>query len=397
MNLKTEKLYETDAYLSGFSARVESSVRERNGHFLTVLNKTAFYPEGGGQPFDIGKLGTVNVLAVHEKDGIIYHTTEESLEVGMSVTGEIDWKRRFSFMQNHTGEHIVSGIIKKLFEADNIGFHMGSDAVTIDFACDFTEEDLLQIEKLANEVVYANVPVTVCWPEKPELETMAYRSKKEINGDVRIVSVPDCDVCACCGTHTAKTGEIGVIKLLSAQKYKGGSRISMLCGERALTDYDYKNKWVRDLSILLSAKQPLVVDALTQVLNENAALKQQLAAIQNRFFQYKAHLYAAKTGRICIVEEGLTQGELQKFCLTVLENAPECVFAAVFAADEKNRKMFKYAISSSKIDVRPLSKDLNASFNGRGGGKKNLVQGTITGELSDIKSVLSDIELPESI
>ena len=236
----TDKLYEEDAYLREFEAEVTGCVPAEGG-WLVTLDRTAFYPEGGGQPADTGTLGGARVLDVHEQEGEILHTTDAPLPVGDRTAGAIDWEARFSRMQQHTGEHIVSGVIHRLFGLDNVGFHMGRDAVTIDLNGELTADDLTRVERLANEAVWENLPVGVEYPAPEALAALDYRSKKELTGRVRIVTVPGSDVCACCGTHVRRTGEIGVIKLLTSQRYKGGVRVWLLCGDRALTDYNEKN------------------------------------------------------------------------------------------------------------------------------------------------------------
>ena len=210
--MSTTRLFDQDAYLGEFEATVERSVCE-GGMYRVLLDQTAFFPEGGGQPADEGTLDGIFVTDVQEIDGEIWHTVEAPLEPGKTVVGKLDFEKRFSNMQNHCGEHIVSGF-------NNVGFHMGSDVITVDFDGVLTEEQLYDVEQEANEAVLRNVPVTISYPSKEELETMDYRSKKEIEGQVRIVTIEGYDSCACCGTHVAKTGEIRLIKILSAQKYK---------------------------------------------------------------------------------------------------------------------------------------------------------------------------------
>ena len=238
--MSTTRLFDQDAYLGEFEATVERSVCE-GGMYRVLLDQTAFFPEGGGQPADEGTLDGIFVTDVQEIDGEIWHTVEAPLEPGKTVVGKLDFEKRFSNMQNHCGEHIVSGIVHRIYGFNNVGFHMGSDVITVDFDGVLTEEQLYDVEQEANEAVLRNVPVTISYPSKEELETMDYRSKKEIEGQVRIVTIEGYDSCACCGTHVAKTGEIRLIKILSAQKNKGGVRVTMLSGEKAYADYCLKH------------------------------------------------------------------------------------------------------------------------------------------------------------
>ena len=226
--MAVEKLFYKDAYIKEFDAVVLSCI-EKGESFLIELDRTCFYPEGGGQSADCGTLGDAKVSDVHEREGRIWHTADRPLEQGSRVTGRIDWQRRFSLMQHHTGEHIVSGIVNRLFGLDNVGFHMGSAMVTVDFNGELTQNDIETVELLANRTVFDNIEVRTEYPDAKTLAEMSYRSKKELSGEVRIVTVPGADSCACCGTHVARTGEIGMIKLLSPQRYKGGVRVGILC------------------------------------------------------------------------------------------------------------------------------------------------------------------------
>lgn len=283
--MSTEKLYEADAYLGEFTASVEKCVSEA-GIFKVALNQTAFYPEGGGQPADCGTLGNTRVLDVQEIDGTIWHTVTGPLEPGTKVVGKLDFQRRFSNMQNHTGEHIVSGLVAREYGYHNVGFHMGSEAVTVDFDGILTKEQLYELELQANGAVLQNAPVIVSYPSREELETMEYRSKKEIEGQVRLVTVEGYDCCACCGTHVASTGEIRLIKLLGVQKYKGGVRVSMLCGERAFRDYQVKHENIVGTAQLLSVKPEEAGDAVVRLKQKNIELKKELKQLKKQMQIY---------------------------------------------------------------------------------------------------------------
>lgn len=231
---RTEKLYETDSHLCDFTAKVLSCEPLSDAEWMVLLDRTAFFPEGGGQPADVGTLGSALVKDVKEQEGCVQHRTDAPVPVGAEVHGHVDWNRRFPMMQLHSGEHIVSGLVRQLHGFDNVGFHMGSDAVTMDFNGELSDLDLREIEERANEAVFANLAVSALYPEPDRLSGLAYRSKKERVEDVRIVSIPGYDACACCGVHVARTGEIGLIKLLFARRYKGGTRVEMVAGWMAL-------------------------------------------------------------------------------------------------------------------------------------------------------------------
>jgi len=385
MSQETEKLYYENTYLKTFSAQVLDCCKQGQ-NYAVVLNRTAFYPEGGGQPADIGVLNTVNVLDVHEHDGIIVHTTDKPLNVGSTVTGGINWTYRFSLMQQHSGEHIVSGIVNRLFGLDNVGFHMGSKAVTVDFNGDLNEDNIALIEFLANEAVYRNTPLQITYPSADKLSVLNYRSKKELTGKVRIVTVPGYDVCACCGTHVATTGEIGIIKLLYSQRYKGGSRVNLLCGSKAVADYNEKEKSVTAISILLSSKTEEVQNAAARLLEENTTLKQQIVALHDQIFESKAANIQDGTESICLFEKELTPNDLRKFCLLLCERCSG--MAAVFSGSDETG--YKYALGSTRIDVRPFGKELNSTFTGRGGGSKELIQGSLMGTQNELKHFFND-------
>ena len=230
--METEKLYYTDPFLTTFTAKVLSCEAGKGGYLVT-LDRTAFYPEGGGQPADHGTLGGIAVTDVHEKDGVVIHTVEKAVEIGENVTGRIDWARRFDHMQQHSGEHILSGILCRDYHCDNVGFHLGADTVTIDYNTDISWEEALAAEYQANQVIWADAPVEITYPSPAELEQLDYRSKKALTGKVRIVTFPEADCCACCGTHVLRAGQVGIIKVLSCQKFRSGVRMEILCGGRA--------------------------------------------------------------------------------------------------------------------------------------------------------------------
>ena len=373
----TQKLFYENMYLQHFSATVTGCEPAQDRWHIT-LDATAFYPEGGGQPGDTGYLGSVRVLDTHSHGDEVIHITDGPIQPGEKIEGKIDWEPRFSRMQHHTGEHIVSGLIHRLYGYDNVGFHMGHDAVTLDLSGELSGADLEKVERLANEAVWKNIPIEISYPSPEALAALDYRSKKELSGDVRIVTVPEYDICACCGTHVHKTGEIGLIKLVNFQRYKGGIRIWMLCGGEALEDYTRKNKDIFAVSALLSAKPHEITPALEHILKERDGLKLELGLLQDRLFEYKAA--AIEQGAFTIqFEENLSPNELRKYCLALCER---CETAAVFSGKDRE---WKYAIGSKNQDVRVLGKAFNEAFSGKGGGKPGLIQGSVTGDPEAIK------------
>lgn len=284
----TTKLYEKDPYISEFESKTEQCVQE-GVLYKVSLNQTAFYPEGGGQPADHGTINNIPVIDVQEIEGTIWHTVEQPLKPGEIVVGKLDWERRFNLMQNHSGEHLISGIISQNYGFHNVGFHMGTESVTVDFDGMLTEEQLWEIEEKANGIIVDDLPIEAVFPSDAEQKQMDYRSKKEIEGQVRLVSIPGVDCCACCGTHVASTGQIRLIKILSVQKYKSGVRVSMLSGEAAFADYQLKHGNAMFLSRLLSLKPDEIGDGVVRLRDKNIALKKELKLLKKQISQLEGH------------------------------------------------------------------------------------------------------------
>ena len=375
----SEKLFYEDSHMVSFSAIVEACERV-DEHYEAVLSRTAFFPEGGGQYADTGFIDGVRVFDVQEKQGKIYHKLEQEISVGKEVTGMIDWEERFSKMQNHSGEHIISGLVHKHFGYDNVGFHMGKDAITMDFNGTITKEQLKEIEKEANAIVYQNLPIETLYPSKSELETLVYRSKIEIEGQVRIVRIPDCDVCACCAPHCKTTGEIGTIKLVGMQNYKGGVRISMLAGFRALEDYETKSENVKRISMLLSAKEFEIADEVEKLKEELMAKKSQIQELKRMLLNHKVEAMGENQEAVILFESDLDGNGPRELANLLLAKGTK--LAAVFAGSEGN---YRYVIGSKSVDTRSIAKSLNEKFQGRGGGKPDMVQGSVMGEENGVR------------
>ena len=367
-----EKLYEAQPYLTHFSATVESCTQGKKGWDI-LLDQTAFYPEGGGQPYDTGTLGGVKVLEVHQREGRVVHTCQAPLEVGSQVEGQIDWPRRFDLMQHHSGEHIVSGIAHRRFGCDNVGFHMGNDVITIDLNVELTAEQVAQLEAEANQYIWEDHPISITYPTPQELEQLDYRSKKALTGQVRIVSFPGADTCACCGTHVSSSGQVGLVKLLSCQKFRDGVRIELVCGKRAL---DYLSQvWEQNhqISNLLSAKTMQTSAAVHRLLEENTALKSRILTMEERQFAALAQRYADE-GNVVVFEDGLSPDSLRRLCGAV--QAACGGRCACFSGEDGSG--YQYAIGQPGGDLRPLVKSLNQTLQGRGGGKPDFVQGSLS-------------------
>ena len=382
-----EKLFYEEPYQKTFTAKVVSCVKGKKG-FEIELDRTAFYPEGGGQPADRGMLGEAEVADVQEKEGRILHFTDRELPVGTEVTGVIDWEERFSNMQQHSGEHIVSGLIHSTFGYDNVGFHMGKEEMTIDLNGPMTWEQLMDIERRANQIVWDNLPVHISYPSPEELAEIPYRSKKELTGQVRIVEVPGADICACCGTHVARTGEIGLIKFFSMINYKGGVRISMLCGKKALLACERRVEQADAISTLLSAKVEEIVEAVTRQKEELAAEKFSSAALSRHLMDLKAASYPDSEGVLAVFEESFSPVQVRQFCNLLMETGKGKI-TAVFGGGKEG---FSYVMASQKENMRELSRDLNRDLNGRGGGSEKMVQGSLSASKTEIEAWFKRLE-----
>ena len=380
------RLYYATPYVKTFMCTVISCTQNKKGTWDVILNQTAFYPEGGGQPSDTGTLNGVKVLYVSEKGEEIIHELEAPLEEGALAEGVIDWQKRYDNMQQHTGEHIFSGLVHKHFGYDNVGFHMGADEVTVDFNGIITQEQLDALEDEANQLIYDNVPVHVFYPSKEELDQLDYRSKKELTGVVRIVEIPGGDICACCGTHVETTGEVGIIKLRTMINYKGGVRISMLCGRRALVDYRERLKDEIRISNLLSAKLALVPDTVEKLKNESQEKDLANGRLWQQLLEKKAESYPESGEVLAVFAEGLSPVQLRQLA-TMLYEQGKGKIVGVFSGKEEDQ-VYQYALGSSQADMRKLSKAMNGALNGRGGGSNLMAQGTFKAGENGIREVL---------
>ena len=377
--METVRLYYQDAHLREFSAHVVSCEPEKD-HWAVVLDQTAFYPEGGGQPGDTGTLDSVRVLDTHARGEEIVHDCAAPLSVGSAVQGTIDWARRFDYMQQHSGEHIVSGIIHRRFGYENVGFHMGADMVTIDFSGMLTMDDVREIEREANEAVWTNLPIVVSWVDGEEKANAVYRSKKPISGVLRLVSIPAIDVCACCGTHVSMTGEIGLVKIFTCQKFHDGVRLEMLCGRKA---YSYVNSILEQnkrISGLLSAKPQQTAQAAERMLDELAQVKYRAGALELRLIAQAAEALAGKGDSLLFME--LSADGLRQMADAGM-HACGGVCAVFTGSDEAG---WRYAIGHAGGDLRAFSKRMNDALRGRGGGKPEFVQGSVQASRAEIEA-----------
>ena len=377
----TEKLYYMDSHLHEFSA-VVTACREVAGGWQIALDRTAFFPEGGGQGADTGSIGPARVTDVQETDGEIWHAADRPLPVGETVDCALDWEPRRRRMQNHTGEHIVSGLVHGLYGFDNVGFHMGAECMTMDYSGELSRQQLDTVERLANEAVRDDLPLRIWFPEAAELAALVYRSKLELTENVRIVEIPGVDRCACCAPHVDRTGEVGVIKLLSAERHRGGTRVTALCGMDALEDYRRRQEAVVAVSQLLSVPRDQVAPAVERLLGEQARQKERIAALSMELVRLRAAATVETEGNLCVFDTVLD--EIAQRELANLLSARCGGAAAVFSGSDGQG--WRYIIGSRRVDLRANARAINAAIGGKGGGSREMIQGRATASAAEIQA-----------
>ena len=383
--MNTRKLYYEDCHLSRFSARVLSCCPADKG-WEVVLDATAFYPEGGGQPCDLGTLGRVRVLDVQEREDTVVHLCDGPLEPGSEVEGVLDWERRFALMQQHTGEHILSGLVNRRWGYHNVGFHMGSQLMTVDFDGPIPQEELASLEGAVNAALWQNLPLR-CWvPSPEELPQVAYRSKRQLPWPVRIVEVPGYDACACCGVHTATTGEVGLLKIFSAISFKGGTRMEIACGIRALELLSQVFDQNRQVSQAFSAKIWETGQAARQMNEMLEREKFRCAQIRKRLFRTVADSYV-NHGDVVLFEEDLDSVGVRDLADAIAEVCGG--MAAVFSGADGQG--YSYCLVTRQGDLRSLGKEMTVSLGGRGGGKPNFQQGRVAADREKIQAFFRQV------
>lgn len=363
----TEKLYLNDSYVKEFTALVLSCTK--NGeNYEVILDRTAFFPEGGGQAPDKGEIGGIEVLNVQERGEEVVHTL--ATPVSGEVEGKIDWALRFSRMQNHCAEHILSGVIHKMFGYNNVGFHMNDSLITFDVDGHLTAEDIERVETEANNAVFQNAEITVSYPTAEELCKIDCRSKIELTDGVRLITVDGFDTCACCAPHPMRAGEIGLIKIVSFSAFKGGTRIEMVAGSLALKDYSYLHNAAKTIMKQLSAKREEIAEQVAKLGDDLADARIEIKALNEKLAEA-----ALKTEMV----ENTLVGFTKDADFNVLRNIAngkldDTEYIALFAETEDG---FNYLVASKTGDTRSIAKTLNENFSGKGGGRPDCVQGKI--------------------
>ena len=379
--MPTIKLYENDSYIKEFSATVVSC-EEKDGAYFVVLDKTAFFPEGGGQDADKGKIGEADVLDVQIKNEVIYHKVNKPFNENEEVSCTLHWETRFVRMQNHTGEHIVSGVIHSLFGYNNVGFHMNDSLITLDVDGPLTEENIREVELKSNKAIYDNKSVKAIYPTPEELPGYDYRSKLDITEGVRLIEIEDYDLCACCAPHVAKTGEIGIIKILSFIPYKKGTRIEMVCGLLALNDYQTLHVSNKSVMNMLSAKRFEIAESVERIQNELATARAENKKLMAEMATLKMEKHISGN-TVCVFIDGVSYDELRNCSNSLIEEFEYCY---LFSNTDENN--YIYVVSSKENNVREEVQNLNKTFNGKGGGRDTYAQGKIIGTKESILEYL---------
>lgn len=382
----TEKLYYDDAYIKEFTAEVKDLARDSES-YIAVLDRTAFFPEEGGQSADTGFIGDAAVKDVRERNGVIYHYLDRPLSIGQSYACRIDFADRFEKMQCHTAEHIISGAINKLYGLDNVGFHLGKTDVTMDINGVLSKDQLDEIEAIANRAVFENVPIRTYFPSADELANLTYRSKLDLTDNVRIVEIEGYDMCACCAPHVSYTGEIGLIKILDFEKHRGGLRINIAAGYRALYDYREKYRNVQRISALFSEPQATVADAAEGFVKAYEEQKGRVKAARLEISSLRAELLPKHRGSVAIYYPNMSIDEMRE-----LANCAKSKVGGIIAVLTGEDHDVKYVMTSATVDLAGIYKSINSALLGRGGGRDNMIQGSFGASIEEIKSYFDNLE-----
>lgn len=390
--MTTKKLYDIDAYATEFEARVLSceavELVSKDGDkriaYQVVLDQTLFFPEEGGQTPDQGTLGEIEVMDVQIKKDVISHYLAQPLMVNSTVKGMIDWKHRFFNMQQHSGEHLFSGLAHRKYGLKNVGFHLSNQIVTMDFDKPLTDAQIKEMEWEINEAIVANVEIKTGYPSKEELANLEYRSKIEIDGDVRIVEIPGYDICTCCAPHVHRTGEIGMFKIQSVQNYKGGIRISFLCGFRALEEYRKKSEIISELSGILTTNQENLAEHVSKLKTQVQSLKAQLSNAKQTLMESKLTEIPVEQKDVILFEQDLETPVMRNVVNKLMEMHDGV--CGIFVGDDVEG--YNYIIGSKIVDCREIATKLRDEFDARGGGKPQMIQGSLIAREDAIRDCL---------
>ena len=391
-----KKLYYEDVHMTEFEAAVtECTYDEKKKIYKIVFDQTAFFPEEGGQVADKGTItfaagggfepSTLPLLDAHIKNDIIYHYVEAEIPVGTKVRGKVDWAQRFDFMQQHSGEHVISGLVNQQYGYDNVGFHLGLQEVTLDFNGVLTLEQLREIEVQANEAIWKNLPIHIAFPSSEELASLSYRSKLELTENVRIVTIPGYDICACCAPHVDTTGQIGMIKITNVQSHRGGIRVNILCGGRALQDYTVKQNNAAAISASLSVKQDLIADGVERLKEENFKQKEVVNRLQANVLKNLAMSLPTpeESANAILFVEPMDDIAIRNLINDLVPKYSG--YVGVFWGNDTDG--YRYIVGSTARDCRELATILRERFGAKGGGKAPMIQGNVVAKEEQLRAI----------
>ncbi len=384
--METIKLYDYSAYMTEFDATVLSSepgTYEGHDIFKTILDQTLFFPEEGGQSPDKGNINDADVLYVKLSSSVIIHYLNKPIPAGAHVHGKIDFQHRYSNMQQHSGEHIFSGIVNSVFHLNNVGFHLSDNSVTMDYDGVLSKEEILHIEHLVNRAIWENVEIKAYYPTAEELKNTDYRSKKELTGPIRIVAIPGYDICACCAPHVKRTGEIGILKVISFQNHKGGIRLHILCGERALKYFNESLDLVTEITNSLTTGKENIVTNIEKMKDEIKSLNSSVSALKYDLIMNEIK-NMPKTSENVILFKEKTDSFIMRNVVNSLVAEHEG-YSLFFSGDDETG--YNYIIGCKVGDAREIQKKLNL-LGAHGGGKAQMIQGSIKATRKEIEEIL---------
>ena len=377
---ETIRLFDDDSYIKDFTATVIESYEE-GGKFVTVLDRTAFFPEEGGQSCDVGTIGTSFVSHVEEREGIILHYTDKKFTAGETVSGAINFEERFRKMQNHTGEHILCGIAHTLRGAENVGFHLSEEYVRVDLDIFLDKDQLAELEAKANFTIAENHRVIAWYPDPSELDATEFRSKNGIRGKVRLVKIEGVDICACCAPHVQSTGEIGVLKIIDAIKYKGGTRLEIVCGSDAVKMFIREHKLISELASSYSVKRDELKDAVYRQKEEVLSLTHKLRKAEKDLMLNELSKLEPTDANFCFFYEDADPENVREFLNGAVAKCGK--MCAGFIGDDCSG--YRYIIRSENIDLKNECHAINKAINGNGGGSSVMIQGRAAADRETIE------------
>ncbi len=389
--IETKKMYEENAYQMDFEATVltciECKTKTTEFCYQIELDQTCFFPEGGGQKGDRGLLNEAVVYDTQINEGVIVHYTDRIMEIGSSVYGQVDWKQRHSYMQHHTGEHILSGLIYRSYGYQNVGFHLSANTVTIDVDHELNQLQIEELEVAANRIIWENLPVEISFPLQEELDELFYRSKKDIEGQTRIVSIPNVDTCACCAPHVKHTGEVGALCISRWEKYKGGVRLELICGDKALENHRKLLNIVSNLSVSLSAKIETIEETVQKILLEKGNDQEKLVNLQKALMQERTKDIVSEDDQIIVFEQGM-DSSMQKAYMNLLMKKEAKIWSIFVGSDEQG---YRFQIASESVDLKEVEEKLKHLFHAKGGGSSKAIQGSVIAKKIDLEFFLKKI------